>query len=63
MGVDVNRVTPEIFDRSGGWVGVKHCPRGVRGSPMGISAPGPRLPKELTVAFLQPLLTPYLGPG
>lgn len=63
MCVGVNGVAPEIFDRSVGWIGVKHCSRGVRGSPMGISAPSPGLPEELTAAFLQPLPTPYLGPG
>ena len=62
MCVGVN-VAPEIFDRSGGWMGVKHCPRGVRGSLMGISALGPGVPEELTEAFLQPLPTLYLGPG
>ena len=63
MCVGVNGVAPEIFNRSGGWMGVKHCPHGVRRSPTGISAPGPRLPEELTAAFLQPLPTLYLGPG
>lgn len=39
--------------------GVRHCPRGVGGSPMGSSAPGPGLPTgPITAFFLEPLLSP-----
>lgn len=39
--------------------GVRHCPCGVGGSPMGSSAPGPGLPTgPITAFFLEPLLSP-----
>lgn len=44
--------------------GVKHCPRGVSGSRMGSSAPGPGLPAEaVTASSSSPSCFPYLGPG